>query len=618
VAHLLPQDTAEKECLVSRPPRFLAAALLAVCLTGGLSGQVAAPLATLSADLLSLLLNGDDRPVRAIIRGDVQAIVERAAADGLPVVRVLDGFVVVQGRPSTLQALRSVPGVEAVSRDLRVVPSMSISDRAMGADQAREPMRGALGLGRLPGITGRGVGVAIVDSGISAHSALDGKVVAAVSFVPGDAGTEDAYGHGTHIAGLIAGSAPSNTTPLYQTGIAPGAHLINVRVLGSEGAGYTSDVIAGIQWVVANRARLRIRVVNLSLGHPVVESCVADPLCVAAERAVAAGLVVVASAGNAGKDEHGRRVLGSISSPGNAPSAITVGALNTWGTVGRGDDTITTYSSRGPSSVDMFLKPDVAAPGNKIVSLEAAGSYLATRYPEQHVAGQGRDAYFRMSGTSMSAGLVSGGVALLLESAPVLNPRQVKVTLQLTASPMPSEGLMASGTGAVNLAAARQLSSAVPALLTVLPSTAIGNAAVRASGRAYAAAGARLDQTVGGAGLRAWGLIDVARTLLPGALNRLGSTRASQIIWGDTSGHTIIWSDQIFNPAGQQIIWGDQIFNPAGQQIIWGDQIFNPAGQQIIWGDINTTGGNQIIWGDTSSTSGNQIIWGDSAIRGDR
>jgi serine protease AprX len=604
VAHLLPLKTAEKDCLVSRPPRFLAAALLALCLTGGLSGQVTAPLATLSADLLSLLLSGDDRPVRAIVRGDVPAIVQRAADDGLPVLRVLDGFVVVQGRPSALRVLRGVPGVEAVSRDLRVVPSMVVSDRAMGADQARAPLPGLLGLGGLPGLTGGGVGVAIVDSGISAHRALDGKVVAAVSFVPGDPSTEDAYGHGTHIAGLIAGTASSNTTPLYRTGIAPGAHLINVRVLGREGAGYTSDVIAGIQWVLANRTRLRIRIVNLSLGHPVVESCAADPLCVAAERAVAAGLVVVASAGNAGKDEHGRPVLGSISSPGNAPSAITVGALNTWGTVARGDDTITTYSSRGPSSVDMFLKPDVAAPGNKIVSLEAAGSYLATRYPDQHVAGQGRDGYFRMSGTSMAAGLVSGGVALLLESTPLLTARQVKVTLQLTASSVPGEGLMAAGTGAVNLAAARQMSSAVPSLLSVLPSTVIGNSLVRASGRAYAAANARLDQAVGTAGLRVLGLIDLVRTILPGALNRLGTSQATQIIWGDTS--------------GQQIIWGDQIFNPTGQQIIWGDQIFNPSGQQIIWGDLNTTGGNQIIWGDTSSTSGNQIIWGDSTIRGDQ
>jgi serine protease AprX len=605
---------------VSRLPRLLLAAVVALGLGGAVSGQVG-PLATLSNDLLTLLLRGDDRPVRAIIRGDVPAIVGTAERDGLPIVRVLDGFVVVQAPPSVLQALRAVPGIEAVSRDLRVVPAMLVSDRAMGADQARAAMPGLLGLGGVPGVTGRGIGVAVVDSGIAAHAALDGRVVAAVSFVTGDGSTDDHYGHGTHIAGLIAGTSRSGTTPLYRSGIAPGAHLINVRVLGSEGQGYTSDVIAGMQWVVANRDRYRIRVMNLSLGHPVVESCVADPLCVAAERAVAAGVVVVASAGNAGKDEHGAPVLGSISSPGNAPSVITVGALNTWGTVVRGDDSVTTYSSRGPTRFDLLIKPDVVAPGNKIVSLEAAGSYLATRYPAQHVAGRGRDSYVTMSGTSMAAGLVSGGAALLLESSPVLNVRQVKVMLQLTASPMPDEGLMAAGTGEVNLAAARQLSSTVPSLLNVLPSTTIGNSVVRASGRAYAAAGARLDQTAGAAGLRAWGLIDLARTLLPGLLDRFASTGPAQIIWGDTSvlnNQQIIWGDQIFNPAGQQIIWGDQISNSAGQQIIWGDQIFNPAGQQIIWGDTNTTGGSQIIWGDTSTTSGNQIIWGDSTVRGER
>lgn len=604
---------------MSRSLRAILAAILTVILTGGVAGQVTSHLATLSTDLLALLLRGDDRPVRAIVRGDVTAILAAVSRDGLPVVRVLDGFVVVQAPPTVLQTLRALPGVEAVSRDLRVVPSMVVSDRTMGADQARAARPGLLGLGGVPGVTGRGVGVAVVDSGIAAHAALDGKVVAAVSFVTGDPSTDDRYGHGTHIAGLIAGASSSSATPLYRSGVAPGAHLVNVRVLGRDGEGYTSDVIAGMQWVVANRARYGIRVMNLSLGHPVVESCIADPLCVAAERAVAAGMIVVASAGNAGKDEHGARVLGSISSPGNAPSVITVGALNTWGSVARSDDTITTYSSRGPTRFDFFLKPDVVAPGNKIVSLEAAGSTLATGYPDLHVAGRGRDAYTMMSGTSMAAGLVSGGVALLLESAPVLNARQVKVTLQLTASPMLREGVLSAGTGAVNFAAARQMTTAVPSLLSALPSTTIGNAAVNASGRAYAAAGARLDQTAGGAGLRAWGLIDIARSLLPGVLNRLGTTGASQIIWGDTSGgQQIIWGDQIFNPGGQTIIWGNQIFNPAGQQIIWGDQIFDPSGQQIIWGDTDTTGGSQIIWGDTSTTGGQQIIWGDSTIRGDR
>jgi serine protease AprX len=231
-----------------------------------------------------------------------------------------------------------------------------------------------------------------------------------------------AYGHGTHIAGIIAGSISYGPTSLYKNGIAPGAHLVNVRVLNRQGVGYTSDVIAGIQWVLDNRVKYSIRVMNLSLGHPIQTPCALDPLCLAAEDAVAKGLVVVASAGNSGKDAEGNPVLGSISTPGNAPGVITVGALNTWGTVGRDDDTVATYSSRGPTRYDMMLKPDVVAPGNKIVSLEAQGSYLSKTYPSLHVAGSGSNAYSMMSGTSMAAAMVSGGAALLLQSTPSLTP----------------------------------------------------------------------------------------------------------------------------------------------------------------------------------------------------
>ncbi len=146
----------------------------------------------------------------------------------------------------------------------------------------------------------------------------------------------------------------------------PRAHLVNVRVLGADGSGFTSDVIAGIEWVVANRALYNIRVINLSLGHPVTEACSTDPLCEAVNQAVQAGIVVVVAAGNAGKAPDGRAILGGISSPANSPYAITVGALNTWGTVDRSDDTVATFSSRGPSAYDLAVKPDIAAPGTKI------------------------------------------------------------------------------------------------------------------------------------------------------------------------------------------------------------------------------------------------------------
>ena len=130
-------------------------------------------------------------------------------------------------------------------------------------------------------MTGKNIGVAVVDSGISAHTALAQKVAYGKSFVTGDPNTNDVYGHGTHVAGIIAGSM-TWVTPLYTGGIAPDASLINVRVLGNDGTGLTSDVIDGIEWVVDNRLTYNIRVINLSLGRAVHESYTKDPLCQAA------------------------------------------------------------------------------------------------------------------------------------------------------------------------------------------------------------------------------------------------------------------------------------------------------------------------------------------------
>ena len=344
----------------------------------------------LSSDLISFEARKSNARARVIVRGSRMEIEALASRLGVGVARWLGDSAVLLANSSQITALAAEQDV--LSGDVPVVPFMDVSVSSTAADQVREGQRGLLlGIGAIPGVTGAGITVAVVDSGISAHPALTGKVIASVSKVSGDPSTADAHGHGTHIAGIIAGNSTASkyVTPQYDGGIAPDVKLVNVRVLGANGTGWTSDVIAGIEWVIENRSRYNIRAINLSLGHPVTEPSATDPLCQAVMKASAAGIVVIVSGGNAGKAEDGTPILGGITSPGNSPYAITVGAMNTKATVSRSDDIMTTYSSRGPTKFEHAVKPDVVAPGNKIVSLETPGSYLQRQLPAVPHGGQG-------------------------------------------------------------------------------------------------------------------------------------------------------------------------------------------------------------------------------------
>jgi serine protease AprX len=260
-----------------------------------------------------------------------------------------------------LGVLTDDPAVETLSSDQAVRSHMSVTNASIGADLVHAGVAGA------PGLTGAGVSVAILDSGISVVPELRGKVLASVDFTEEQANGQDKFGHGTHVAGIVA--AHGNAADADSVGVAPGAMLINVRVLDSRGEGRASDVIAAIDWVIANRFKYNIRVINLSLGAPVMQSWRLDPLCQAVERAFRAGIVVVAAAGNQGKTADGKTLFGGIVSPGNSPYAITVGALNTKQTPWRSDDVLATYSSRGPTRFDHVIKPDLIAPGNRIKGL---------------------------------------------------------------------------------------------------------------------------------------------------------------------------------------------------------------------------------------------------------
>jgi serine protease AprX len=543
----------------------------------GARGPAAQHRALLSADLLRHESSRTTARARVIVHGTAGEVTALAARHGVNVVRWLEQGAVLAADSRQLTSLAADGAIDHLSGDALVHAAMKVSNVSTAADQTRSGSSGLLGIGAVSGVTGRGIGVAVVDSGIASHRALSSKVAANVSFVTGDSSTDDAYGHGTHVAGIIAGTN-TGVTSLYTGGIAPDVRLVNVRVLGANGGGYTSDVVAGIDWVIANRAAYNIRVMNLSLGKVVTEPAATDPLCEAVARAVAAGIVVVAAAGNAGETQAGVPILGGITSPGNSPFAITVGALNTWGTNSRSDDTVTSYSSRGPTKYDLAVKPDLAAPGNKIVSLEANQAFLSEQYPTLHRAGNGTNAYMQLSGTSMATPIVTGAVALLLQGTPNLGTAQVKLALQAGATYVPDGGLLGAGAGSLNIWESRKIAANGLVSLT----TRLLGGLNGPGGMSYWDAGTLSARLYDGVGLRLLSLLDLGRIWnnpsllqfgdlnLAGPANLLGLVPANRLLWGEVAD----WTTE------QHIIWGTSIYDDNGDHIIWGTS----DDDHIIWG----------------------------------
>ncbi|MGH9411553.1 MAG: S8 family peptidase [Vicinamibacterales bacterium] len=529
---------------------------------------------------------------RIIVQGDDPAL------DGLLGLRLgvlhrrVSGALALEVTDAQLDALEHNPQVTHISGDLPVFAHATTSPAAVTnqvtqATSVWKGKPGLLGLLGTPGYSGTGVGVAVLDSGIAPHTALGSRVVAHVNFVSTEPGvTGDPFGHGTHVAGIVAGSttAATKVTNQFAGGSAPAATLIDVRVLGSDGSGLTSDVIAGINWVIANKARYHIRVLNLSLGHPVTEPAATDPLVQAVEQAVTAGITTVVSAGNYGMTLTGAPELGGITSPGNAPDVITVGAIDTNYTTSTSDDVVAPYSSRGPAEYDTAVKPDLVAPGTHIVSCEVPGSYLSVTYPSWHVAGSGTNAYIRLSGTSMATAVVSGGAALLLNAVPSMSPAQVKLALQMGARFMPQAGLIAGGVGSVNFE--QSLTLAHGGLLSSLLNTLTSLLGV-SSGATYRDKGTLIDGIYNRSGIH---LLDLSALLgllgnpttepygvleLAGTSNPLGSSASNYIVWGNVSQ----WSNSYY--------------------IVWGNSIQSPDGQYIVWGNDDVSDSNYIVWGNS-------------------
>ena len=380
-------------------------------------------------------LHSGDVALIHVAAGTAWTVAHDLATAGATDVAVFDGIGFVSARLSDA-ALTTVGTDRSVLRattDATVVAAGGGPDSAL--DQFGDTSR-ALSVGNAAihaptawsRSTGAGVVVALIDSGIGLNPDLSaGKVVTRVNFASDDATSLDPAGHGTHLAGIIAANGATFR------GVAPDARLIDLRVLDKNGNGRLSDVVAAFDWLLKHRKAFGIGVLNLSIGVKQTSSYHADLLAALAEAAWFSGVAVVAAAGNDGP------AGGRVATPGADPFVITVGSFDDQGTVATQDDRESVFSSRGPT-VDGFAKPDVLAPGRRVVSLRAIDG--ATRNPTvqatvqatANVRGQPVTSsltfdptfYVRMTGTSVSSAMVAGVAALVLSHHPDYSPTRVK------------------------------------------------------------------------------------------------------------------------------------------------------------------------------------------------
>jgi serine protease AprX len=386
------------------------------------------------------------------------------------------------------------------------------------------------------------------------------RVVYSQSFVSGDTTTSDKYGHGTHVAGLIGGSGASSGTgngyAATYAGVAPNVNLINLRVLDLNGMGVDSQVIAAIQQAIALKSTYNIRVISMSLGRPIFESYTLDPVDQAVEAAWKAGIVVVCAAGNNGRFAP-TNGFGTIGVPANDPSVITVGATMTELTSTRVDDQIASYSSKGPTSVDHIVKPDLVAPGNRIVSLRVPGSTLDTAYPQFQIAPtSGTAKYYELSGTSMATPIVSGAVALMLQQNSALTPDQVKARLMKTA-------WKGFGQYTYSHDSHGNLYNNEYDIFT------------------YGAGYLDIDAALGNTDLATGLALSQTAVMGSGGVTVKNTTPDSNF-----SGSSVVWS-------ATSVVWGNSV--------VWGANALSAT--SVVWGATS------VVWGSTSIT-GDSVVWG--------
>ncbi|MBS1820165.1 MAG: S8 family peptidase [Acidobacteria bacterium] len=618
-----------------------------------MSGVVAAALAiaalvavmfpdvAVAADRFRKLDPGLNRRAEAPTRRTSPIVVRLEPGQALPArlqryvrgsrLRLIDSYVL--DVPETeLASLDALPQVASAHEDRPAWAADYLSTRATGANIVQQALN----------LTGRGIGVAVIDSGVTSwHDdlvALDGRrypygnqrVTKFVDFVNGQAMPYDDHGHGSHVAGIILGNGYDSRGR--HAGIAPDASLIALKALDSQGKGTISTIIAALDWVATNATKYNIRVVNLSAGAAVTQSFWIDPLALAARRLTERGIVVIAAAGNLGQNAAGQMQYGGILAPGNAPWVLTVGASSTEGTPRSEDDVVAGFSSVGPTRGDYLAKPDLIAPGRGILSLSVPGSTLYQNNASYLVQGTirtGYPPYMSLSGTSMAAPQVAGAVALMLQANPSLTPNLVKAILQYTAhadadySPLQQGAGFLDVDGAVKLArfyARNRAGSRMPVVDSWSQRIIWGNQLVT-GGYINPAANAWATNIVWGTAVAnpeniVWGTAESAENIVWGTL--CDEQNCSNIVWGtaDANGSNIVWgtADNIVwgTTTADNIVWGTSgpeniVWGTSGtsENIVWGTACGGENCANIVWG---TTTADNIVWGTAGENA--NIVWG--------
>ncbi len=481
-----------------------------------------------------------------------------------------------------------VSALPALEADPEIL-SVSVDHPMKGLDDTTDVVTGAPSAWTA-GLNGSGITVAVIDSGINdthpdlldsteSHSrVLYHQDFTGTQNTNSNGGKYDLYGHGTHVAGIIGGNGYLSSGNY--SGIAPNVSFVDLRALDLYGAGTDSTVIAAIQEAIALKNTYNIRVINLSLGRGIFVSYAQDPLCQAVESAWKAGIVVVVAAGNYGRVSlNGSNGFGTITAPGNDPYVLTVGAMKSNGSTSQSAETLASYSSKGPTTYDHVVKPDIVAPGNDVVSLAAPGATLESLFPAELATGNdGRNDYFTLSGTSMATPAVSGAVALLLQQNSGLTPDQVKARLMKTTYKLfPTSTVAWVPHLSQNFTSTYDLLSVGSGLLNL--QTAINNTDLAPS-----TVGAALSPSV----------VYNPNTGAVSLVNGNSSVSVNSVVWGSSVvwGTSVVWDS---NVTGSSVVWGSSL--------PWNSNLLSAF--SVVWGSSTGTGtqATSVVWGAAVSTT---------------